>query len=72
MTPRIPINLNDLRLLTAFLSIILILTSESIRSYPNRRYIVLNKRPIRKIGLFLGILFLTTVMITLFRYLILE
>lgn len=72
MTPRIPISINDLSLLIAVLSMILILTSESIRSYPNRGYIVLNKRPIRKIGFFLGLLFIATVIITLARYLILE
>jgi hypothetical protein len=72
MTPKIPININDITLITAFLSIILILTAESIRAHPNRKNIVLNKKPIKKIGFILGLLFIVTIIITLARYLILE
>ena len=60
-------SLDDLSLLIAILTILLFITSEMLFNPDYGRSVVINKQPIRKGAVYLGIIFIVLITIRLYR-----
>ena len=60
-------SLDDLSLLIAILTILLFITSEMLFNPDYGRSVVINKQPIRKGAIYLGLIFIVLITIRLYR-----
>ena len=64
-----PLSFGDLSLWLAVTAIILLVTSELLSPYYGRTSVIINKKRLRIVSLFLGILFMLTVIVRVYEIL---